>query len=92
MVPLISCKNKVQCIPVRVSAKRKIHCISLPDAVFLPQFYLVIIDHISQNQSPEFSRRLEKNYIEKYCDFFEMAFAKIRDFLRSLKTLSKAPK
>jgi len=52
---------------------------------------MVITDHISQNQLPKFSQWPEKFYIEKYYDFFKIAFAKILDFLRRLKTRSEAP-
>ena len=41
---------------------------------------MVIIDHISQNQLPKCSIRLEKIYMVEYCEFFKMAFAKILDF------------
>ena len=34
----------------------------------------------------------EKLYIEKYCEFFKMAFAKILDFRRRLKTRSETLK
>ena len=79
----------------RVSAKRKIRCIFRPDAIwrliFLAQFHMVIIDQISQNQLPRFSRWIKKFCIEKYCDVFKMGFAKILDFLPRLKTRSEAP-
>ena len=69
---------------VRVSAKRKFRYISHRDAalrlVFLGQFYMVIIDQISQNQLPTCSNGLEKIYMVEYCEFFKMAFAKILDF------------
>ena len=68
----------------KVSAKLNIRSIFRPDAarrlVFLVQFYMVIIDHISQNQPPYCSLRLGQIYMVEYCEFFKMAFAKILDF------------
>ena len=79
-----------------MSAKQKFRYISRRDAalrlVFLGQFYMVIIDNISQNQLPKCSIRLEKIYMVEYCDFFKMAFAEILDFWRRLKTRSETPK
>ena len=50
----------------RVSAKRTLRCNFHPDAarrlVFLGQIYMVLIDHISQNQLHASACRLEKNY------------------------------
>ena len=64
----------------RVSAKRKFCYISHRDAAtrlaFLRQFYMLIINHISQNQLPTCSNRLEKIYMVEYCDFFKWHFRK----------------
>ena len=80
----------------RVSTKRKFRNISRRDAatrlVFLGQFYMVIIDHISQNQPPTWSNGLEKNYMVEYCDFFKTSFPKSLDFWRRLKTHVEDPK
>ena len=79
-----------------VSAKWKFRYISHQYAasrlVFLGQFYMVIIDHISQNQLPTCSDGLGKNYMVEYSEFFKMAFAKILDYWRRLKTHSEAPR
>ena len=63
----------------RVSAKRTLRCIFRPDAarrlVFLGQFYMVLIDHISQNQLHASTCRLEKNYmVECWKKYFYFPF------------------
>ena len=75
-------------LPNRVSAKRKFRNIYRPHAatqlVFLVQFYMVIVDHISQNQCSNVCQRVGEIYMVEYCEFFKMAFAKILDFWHRL--------